>query len=367
MNQKHILVVGGYGKVGGTAARWLSSEVKQKVVVAGRNLSAAEQMVRESGGNLQARFLDLHRPEQHNAALQDVGLVMMCVEQTDLGFVEACIRNGVHYVDITATHNFMQQVETLNSEAQHAGVNVVLSVGLAPGLTNLMAAHALQEFDQVDRLNLSILLGLGEKHGDMAVDWTVHNLIHPFEEDRQGRTRTIQPFTERHPADFAAPYGKRQAYRFNFADQHVLRRTLQVPDIRTHLCFDSAPLTDLVALLGGLGVFRLAGQWKLQGLLRQVFARVHAGTDVFGIAVDAHGTKAGQPFHLQTSLLGHNEARMTGLMAGWVARELMGRAFPAGVHHIEQLFDPSRALHFATQQGCQLHVPSGKRHSSPTT
>jgi saccharopine dehydrogenase (NAD+, L-lysine-forming) len=43
------------------------------------------------------------------------------------------------------------------------------SVGLAPGLTNLLAKYCLEWLGTVDALEIGILLGLGEAHGPAAI------------------------------------------------------------------------------------------------------------------------------------------------------------------------------------------------------
>jgi hypothetical protein len=48
---------------------------------------------------------------------------------------------------------------------------------------------------------------------------------------------------------FPGGYGTRAAYRFDFADQHVLAHTLGVAQVATRLCFDSAALTRLLTLM----------------------------------------------------------------------------------------------------------------------
>lgn len=52
----------------------------------------------------------------------------------------------------------------------------MLSIGLAPGLTNLLAAHAHRLLDEVTELDIFIMLGLGDRHGKAAMEWTVDHL-----------------------------------------------------------------------------------------------------------------------------------------------------------------------------------------------
>jgi len=61
----------------------------------------------------------------------------------------------------------------------------MLSVGLAPGLTNLLAKALHQRrcdimdadaMDAADAIELVVLLGAGEQHGAAATDWSYEHL-----------------------------------------------------------------------------------------------------------------------------------------------------------------------------------------------
>ena len=69
----------------------------------------------------------------------NVALVVMCVDQHETRFVEECIRRGKDYTDITVSYDFLSKLEALDTEAKTHGSTVVLSVGLASGLTNLLS------------------------------------------------------------------------------------------------------------------------------------------------------------------------------------------------------------------------------------
>lgn len=67
------------------------------------------------------------------------------------------IRRGwQHYVDITADLGRLQALERLAQPCARQRCHRVLSVGLAPGVTNLLAARAYERFDRLDRLDLIV-------------------------------------------------------------------------------------------------------------------------------------------------------------------------------------------------------------------
>ena len=119
-------------------------------------------------------------------------------------------------------------MEVLDREAQLSGSTIVLSVGLAPGLTNLLASHVKTKVEDAYHIDIFIMLGLGEEHGEAAVRWTVENLATEFWMQEGEELRKKKSFLESRKTVFPDGLGRRKGYRFNFSDQHVIKRTLNL-------------------------------------------------------------------------------------------------------------------------------------------
>jgi hypothetical protein len=314
MIEGDILVLGAYGAVGSAATRQLAEWFPGRVRPAGRdparadNLAAARPLrvdVRDVAGF--ARIL----------ADQRIGVVVLCVEPPDEEIARACLSRGVHLVDVGASPGLLARTEAVPAPAATA----VLSVGLAPGLTNLLARRAHELVGAADRLEITVMLGAGERHGLDALRWTLAGLAG-------------DPPTER-PRRIALPrYGTRTAHPFPFSDQYTLRRTLGVPEATTRLCLDSAPLTAVLFGLRRIGAFRAARRPAVLRSLSAALHRMHlGGGDGFAVRVDAVGTAGSAAL----ALTGRDQSRVTGLVAAHVTREILSGGLPPGVHHIDQL------------------------------
>ena len=338
-----IVVVGGYGQVGQTICNGLSKLYPGKVYAAGRSLERAERFSRATGGKVKPLKLDV-RGELDPHILERTKLVVMCLDQTDTRFIRDCFANGIHYVDISADYSFLAQAEQCHAAAIDGRASAVLSVGLAPGLTNLMARHAQSLLDRADRLDISILLGLGDRHGRAAIEWTIDNLNGKYKVVQGGGEREVASFTDGRTTDFGAKLGRRKAYRFNFSDQHVLPRTLGIPSVSTRLCFDSAAVTRGLAGLKATGVLRLLKYGPVRQAAIGGFGRIRLGKDGFAVKIDVGGVKEGRQMMAECLVQGRNEAAFTGRIAAAVAAALYRSEYPPGVHHIEQLFELESVL-----------------------
>ncbi|MFB7171926.1 saccharopine dehydrogenase NADP-binding domain-containing protein [Streptomyces sp. NPDC056254] len=313
-SEGRVLVVGGYGAVGATVTSTLAEWFPGRVVPSGRDAVKARRL-----GGVRVDAGDLAGFRQVLDELGDVRAVVLCIEPEDAGLARICLERGIHLVDVGATHRLLEKVTDLNGLAAAAGATAVLSVGVAPGLTNLLARRVNDAVGGADRIDLTVLLGAGERHGTDAVRWTVAGLS--------------TPVTAR-PNQLALPgFGLRTAHSFPFSDQYTLRRTLGVPEVTTRLCLDSRPLTAALFALRRAGLLRGARGARQQQLLTSAFSRVHLGGDRFAVRADAYRGD----HHATLALTGQGQSRATGLVAAHVVRALFTRGVPAGVHHVEQL------------------------------
>ncbi len=308
--QGKILVVGGYGGVGQTVSAALGEGFPGRVVVAGRSMQKAQNFVQGRDNRLIPLKLDISLMDEVGAALDDdVSLVVMCVEQKDTRFVEQCIERGIHYVDISATNELLTQIESLNRKAREHGSTVLLSAGLAPGVTNLLVSQSAIELDEVENVDIFILLGLGEVHGESSNRWVLDNLNSEYTVRQSGVNKTVKAFGEFKKTVFPGDAGKRSAFRFDFSDQHTVVRTLGIDSASTWMCFDSAALTWFLYVEKKLGMLSLLRFPIVKRMYLKLFGSIHIGSEVFILQVVANGTREGKSSTYTCSVSGQGEAR----------------------------------------------------------
>lgn len=334
------LVVGGYGSVGQVVCRELltSPDVSGSVRVAGRDGREAAALAARLGGEASGVAFDVADQGSFDLALADVDRVVVCVDQADTAFAEACLERGIDYVDVTASDEFLQEIEALDDIATSAGATAMLSVGLSPGLTNVMAARAARDLDRVASIEIGVLLGLGEAFGPAASRWTLERIGREFPVAVDGEPRTVRGFSDPKRVDFPE-FGRRVAYRFDLADQHALARTMDVGSVATRLCFDSRLVTAAAHELSRVGWYQHL--LDIVGIDRAVrlVESIDFGSDRFAITVEARGDDGEEERWLLTSLVGREQSKATGIVAAY-ATDLISGDVPPGVHHSHELIDP---------------------------
>ncbi len=330
-----ILIVGGYGAVGLSIAERLAPGFPGRVVISGRNIEKAQAAAASVGHGTEARAVDIFAADT-GQALDGVATVIVCLDQTDTRFVEHCLSRGIHYVDISAEYSFLSQVENLDDLARRNGATALLSVGVAPGLTNLLAARARDRMDSVDRIDILLESGLGDRHGQGAIEWILDNLDAPYQVMENGRPTSVRSFGDSMDLGLAGQEKKRPAYRFNFSDQHVLARTQSVPSVSTWVRYDSRFVTWLFAVASRAGLGRLLRRpfWRKRAVW--LFMNVHMGSDICGIAVRAVGRSGSEPAETLVGVTGRKEALMTAIVAADSARQVLTAPPGPGVMHSDQ-------------------------------
>ncbi|NDK70737.1 hypothetical protein GYA89_15565 [Rhodococcus qingshengii] len=186
----------------------------------------------------------------------------------DVRLADEAVRGGAAFVDITATSSYCEELEAVDGP-------VLMGVGLAPGLTSVLATEAHRLGD--GPVDILIGLGGGELHGPAATAWTYGMLGTSFP-DPDGRSiRNYTGMKRFRMPDDATGYRTGPAVRADFSDQHALTRDLGVP-VRTYLRLDTSTATLGLAAMTWAPALQKVVPKKLWGSDRWVaMARADTG------------------------------------------------------------------------------------------
>ncbi|WP_460357763.1 MULTISPECIES: saccharopine dehydrogenase family protein [unclassified Pseudomonas] len=110
-------------------------------VLAGRSCDKVEALARELG--LEARVFGLDDPARLLAQIKGHGLILHCAgpfSATAAPMIEACLRAGAHYLDITGEIAVFEHAQSLNERARVAGSVICPGVGFDVVPTDCVAA-----------------------------------------------------------------------------------------------------------------------------------------------------------------------------------------------------------------------------------
>lgn len=335
-----ILVVGGYGDVGSNVSEHLARRFPGRVVIGGRRGAAAESLADRIGHETRAVQMDIRDPADVVAALDGVETVAVCLgDRTGLLLANA-VERGLGYVDIDAEHRTIEAGRRLHKQARTSGARAVLGIGLAPGVTNLMAAGVADQVGDPSELLVGVHLSLSDEFGPQALDFMLEAAARPFPEPRAGSTRRVFPYTEPRPVWFGPDVGFRQARWFPFPDQFGFAETLGVESAATVIALDPRWIDRVMAASASLRILRLSANPRLRGALAWLLIRLRGTARPAPVRVSATA-KAG---HTTATVLleGMGESAATAHALA-TAASLIGDTEP-GVWLPEQAFTPGTFL-----------------------
>ena len=152
-----VIVLGGYGGFGARLSRRLSED-GWRVLVAGRSLAKARLLAAELPG------------AEPLVADRNADLTQLLIEHRPLLLVdaagpfqgsnyrvpEACIAQGVHYIDLADARAFVCAIGALDERARSAGVSVISGASSVPALSGAVLAELAQGMDEVRSVDMSI-------------------------------------------------------------------------------------------------------------------------------------------------------------------------------------------------------------------
>ncbi|HXV32044.1 MAG TPA: hypothetical protein VD840_17080, partial [Sinorhizobium sp.] len=276
-------------------------------------------------------------------ALAGIAIVVVCIDQADEAFAGFVLETGRTYVDITASDAFFRKVEGLDALARARSGKAVLSVGFAPGLTNLMVKACADRLQPkaAHSARIGIMLGLGDVHGPAAIAWTLETMF-----------AAGAPMPDSGQMSFAGSKRPHPVYAFDFADQHVVRRHLGLDAAETFLTFDSAAMTRLAFALVPL----LRGRRAAVDLLKRLLPAIRIGSARAALSVEVSACGEGVPQSARATYEGTREADLTALIAALVVRKIMERPPAPGVRHIDEVLSLQEIVPVLEAEGGAIRI-----------
>lgn len=163
MNRR-ILVIGGTGVFGSRLCIALAREPGIELIVAGRDLAAAERFCAAHGGRAERIDRDGADLEARLAALAPFAIVDAAGPFQAYGgdpyrLARAVIASGAHYLDLSDDAGFTAGIDALDEAARAKGVQVLSGVSSVPALSSAMVAHLADGITDLHLIDIAILPG----------------------------------------------------------------------------------------------------------------------------------------------------------------------------------------------------------------
>lgn len=214
-----------------------------EVTVADVDAARAEELARARGGGL-ARAVAVDAGDEEAAARVIAGhdvCASAAPYRYNLTLARAAIAAGAHFVDMGGNNDVVAAELALDGDAKAAGVTVVPDMGLAPGMTNVLAAALISGFDDVRDVHLRVggLPRDPQPPLGYALVFSVYGLINEYAEPclilKDGDVATAPPLTGVEELEFP-PLGRLEAFHTSGGSStlpHTYRGLVRELDYKT--------------------------------------------------------------------------------------------------------------------------------------
>ncbi|KAI0965902.1 Saccharopine dehydrogenase-domain-containing protein [Xylaria arbuscula] len=188
------------------------------------------------------------------SALDGVEVLLNCAGpfgETAEPLIEACIENGVHYLDVSAELSTYQLAERLEEKAAKSGVMLLPGCGGSVAMLGCLVHHVLQDLEhQIDSIDVALRIAGPMSRGSAI---TARDRLSPECLQRRGNTMTQLDINSTQQFDFDDGNGSVPCAPVTLPDLITIWKSTGVSNIRTFafLSEGTTPATDIDALPDG--------------------------------------------------------------------------------------------------------------------
>ncbi|MBI4373672.1 MAG: saccharopine dehydrogenase NADP-binding domain-containing protein [Deltaproteobacteria bacterium] len=242
-----------------------------EIVIADFNLKIAEKLAssfrsrraRLASKRVQATFADLRDEKSLLKAMRGGSVVINSTPYIfNVPVMQAALKAGIHYVDLGGLFHVTRKQLKLHEQFKKAGLLALLGMGAAPGITNIMADHAVSRLDQVQAIHIRLGgkdLTRYDRDVPISVSYSLDTILDEFSFQpavfQKGRFQFVEPMSgiEAHP--FPSPVGiQKPMYTIHseVATLPLSYKDKKIREVSFKIAFDES-FTERVRFLRDLG------------------------------------------------------------------------------------------------------------------
>src|SRR5438552_2034737 len=161
--------------------------------------------------------------------VRDKEAVLALMRQSDAGMsaipydftyelAELAVEAGVHFSDLGGNTEIVFKQKTLDAAARKKGITIIPDCGLAPGMVNILAEHAIRQLDAVETVKIFVggLPQNPEPPLNYQIVYSIEGVLDYYTTlswvIRDGKRQHVVALSECEPVPFAAPLGTLEAF-----------------------------------------------------------------------------------------------------------------------------------------------------------
>jgi lysine 6-dehydrogenase len=330
-----------------------------------------------AGDRLQHIALDVRDADAVRAVFAQCDAVFSAIPYYfNFPLAQLAVEVGVHFADLGGNTAIVGQQKTLDAAAKAKGVSVVPDTGLAPGMVNVIAQHGIDQFDNVEQVQLFVggLPQSPEPPLGYQIAYSIEGMVDYYTTPslvvRDGKPSEVSALSELEMVRFAEPVGELEAFHTaGGLSTMVYRYAGKIPrmEYKTLRYPGHAVIMEAIRGLGLLDTTPVDVKGQ-QVVPRDVFVRVAGDKlrkgkpDLVALRVVVTGSKDGQRTSRAWEVVDYYDAahgitammRTTGYTLSITGQLQASGAIPPGVHTPDECIPAERYFAMLAERGVMV-------------
>jgi saccharopine dehydrogenase-like NADP-dependent oxidoreductase len=244
-----IAVLGAAGKMAPGVIRDLadSPEVEEIILIDLEQTKAMLQKRSDEWGKNKTRiaFGDLNDIGGLRRVIRGASALANCtIYLFNLQVMEACLAEGVHYVDMGGLFHVSRKQMQLHDQWAKKGLTAVLGMGSAPGIVNVMSRYAVDMLDTVESILIRDgIVNFTKSETPLTIPYALGTLLDEFILNpyvfENGEWKEVPPFYGAEVIDFPPPVGPQTVYCTLHSEEATIPATFKSKGLK-HMSFKLA-------------------------------------------------------------------------------------------------------------------------------
>ncbi|KAF8656721.1 hypothetical protein HU200_060512 [Digitaria exilis] len=241
LRSPRVLVLGGTGRVGWSTATALSKlRPDLNILIGGRNQEKGKSLASKLEKRSEFVQVDIHDASMLEEALYGVDLVVHAAgpfqREDKCTVLEAAISTKTAYIDVCDGVEYSWRAKGLHEQAKASGVPAIITAGICPGVSNVMAAELVlaaisEKACKPERLSFFYYIAGSGGVGPTTLASSFYLLGEDVITYNKGEEIKLKPYSGVLNIDFGKGVGKKNVYLLNLPEVKSAFKILDVPTV----------------------------------------------------------------------------------------------------------------------------------------
>ncbi len=377
VEQKTILILGGYGNTGRPLARLLLQESNAQLVIGGRNPEKARLFADElnrafDGNRVRGACVDASDLTSLRNTCEEIDFVIVASPTTQFTrqIAQAALDTRIGYLDIQVSSRKISFLKSMESAIQQAGCCFITDGGFHPGLPAFLVRYAAQFFDVLEIARVGSVIKEDWKNLDVE-DSTVYELLELMNDfdmstykEGKWRKANLYSMSDFVRMDFGGDFGKQYCAPMLLEEMQTLPKMFPTLTETGFYVGSFNWFVDWVIMPIGMVAMKLSPHEALRPMSRWM----HWGLKTFStppygtlLRLEAAGKKNGQSKTMQITISHPDGYLFTAIpVAACMLQYLDGSIAAPGLWLQATVVEPGRFMRDMQRMGITVQTTGGE-------